>query len=376
MASIDIDGTNGDVIGTGLSGKVNIAGKEVTYTYTVKDNIININNPSSEIIKDLEKILKEVPLEVSSSKKKDVRVTEKIEESKAAEPVVNDVVDLMNKVKVDAGRKPDGIKAGALNVSSDDVMIRKSMLEGNKYFFKGEYNTALTHYEEVTGIDPYYAEAWENKGNVLEELKNYDQAIRCYDKAIQINPSYGNAWYSKGDLLNRRRSQQKFLISLATSLTFLLLFVIFIPWAASMGEIDFGFAFGLFVWDSLGHYLPLILISAPTIVLFFFFWYREGAAYYKEMTVNRRRIIILTCTAILVFGWALSFRNWDNFLNRTGFDMSEFFPSLQFIIISAVVTVNLVLFLWNTRGEGDRFLNRANDLSKNAGTTPTTGYFQ
>ncbi|MEI2583331.1 tetratricopeptide repeat protein [Scytonema sp. PRP1] len=32
------------------------------------------------------------------------------------------------------------------------------------------------------------AEAWENRGYVLEQMKRYDEALKSYNKALQIKP--------------------------------------------------------------------------------------------------------------------------------------------------------------------------------------------
>ena len=42
--------------------------------------------------------------------------------------------------------------------------------------------------------------AWNNKGNVLNDLKKYELALESYDKCIEINPSNVDAWINKGNL--------------------------------------------------------------------------------------------------------------------------------------------------------------------------------
>jgi len=37
------------------------------------------------------------------------------------------------------------------------------------------------------------ADAWFNKGMVLDEQGEYEEAIKAYDKAIELNPEFGIA---------------------------------------------------------------------------------------------------------------------------------------------------------------------------------------
>ena len=37
-------------------------------------------------------------------------------------------------------------------------------------------------------INPNYAEAYNNRGNVLTILKRREEAMKSYDKALKINP--------------------------------------------------------------------------------------------------------------------------------------------------------------------------------------------
>lgn len=52
---------------------------------------------------------------------------------------------------------------------------------------------ALASYERVIGLKPGYAEAHYNRGNVLDKLERYDEALASYDLAIRLKPDFAEA---------------------------------------------------------------------------------------------------------------------------------------------------------------------------------------
>src|SRR5258706_12629191 len=46
-------------------------------------------------------------------------------------------------------------------------------------------------------LKPDYAEAYNNRGNALEELKRLDEALASYDKAIALKPDFAAAYGAK-----------------------------------------------------------------------------------------------------------------------------------------------------------------------------------
>jgi tetratricopeptide (TPR) repeat protein len=55
---------------------------------------------------------------------------------------------------------------------------------------KKEYKKALSYCEKALLIYPYFATAWNNKGNVLVNMGKKKDAIQCYKRALNINPNY------------------------------------------------------------------------------------------------------------------------------------------------------------------------------------------
>jgi len=60
---------------------------------------------------------------------------------------------------------------------------------------------ALTDFETAIALNPGFAEAYSNKGNVLQELKHFDLAVESYDKALALRPDYADAHYNRGNAL-------------------------------------------------------------------------------------------------------------------------------------------------------------------------------
>jgi tetratricopeptide (TPR) repeat protein len=61
-----------------------------------------------------------------------------------------------------------------------------------------DYKQAIASYDKALAIKPDYHEAWNNRGNALENLGRYEEAIASYDKALVIKPDYHEAWYNRG----------------------------------------------------------------------------------------------------------------------------------------------------------------------------------
>jgi tetratricopeptide (TPR) repeat protein len=61
-----------------------------------------------------------------------------------------------------------------------------------------DYDLIVADYNHVTALEPKFAYAWYNKGNVMNVLKNNKAAIGDYTKAIECDPSLAEAYYNRG----------------------------------------------------------------------------------------------------------------------------------------------------------------------------------
>ena len=84
---------------------------------------------------------------------------------------------------------------------------------------KGRSDDAMVHYQEAIRLQPNYADAYYNRGNVLFAKGRIDEAIADWEKALQMQPndadvhtSLGNALLQKGSL---REAIAHYVIALA-----------------------------------------------------------------------------------------------------------------------------------------------------------------
>lgn len=359
--SIGIDNIQGDVIASKVEGMGTIAGKDVHVT--IEGNVFNIGNALKDNIKEI--------LESSSTVPKDdhthIENSQRIQQAKASEKNIQEIMHILKRIEEKEGISPTKIKAGEYDISTDSLLEKKYVLEGNKYFFKREYDKALECYDKAIDIEPYDSDVWYNKGCALEGIKKYDEAIRCYDNAIDIEPHYSNAWYAKGNLLYQKTAKQKIIISMALS--------VFI----SLG------IFGIsLLYENYDEALIPQTIALIVIPLFFlYFWYKEGIILFRRLNTKIKRRIFIIGIAIIVVLW-ISFFYFEFNLNYLGIQLSSVrelnsstyllgeqihYKTLDSITdflqyINIPLTITFFLFVYNTLSRGEYYLNKAKELGK------------
>ncbi len=78
--------------------------------------------------------------------------------------------------------------------------------KGISYAIKGQYDQAISHYNQAIEINPTFANAYISRGVAYAQSRGqYDQAISDFSKAIEIRPQFakaykdrGSAYYKKG----------------------------------------------------------------------------------------------------------------------------------------------------------------------------------
>ena len=69
---------------------------------------------------------------------------------------------------------------------------------GNIFFKEGKVSDAIGHYEQALRINPDYAEAHNNLGIALAQTGKIEEAIAHYEQALRIKPDYAEAHYNLG----------------------------------------------------------------------------------------------------------------------------------------------------------------------------------
>ena len=74
----------------------------------------------------------------------------------------------------------------------------------------GDWQGAIADYTKAIEINPYDADAYNNRGNARKNLGDKEGAIADYNKAIEINPydaaAYGNRGLLYYELVDRQRA--------------------------------------------------------------------------------------------------------------------------------------------------------------------------
>lgn len=84
---------------------------------------------------------------------------------------------------------------------------------GLAYRNKGEYDRAISDYNKALEIEPILALVYNNRGVVYRVKGEYDRAIRDYNKALEINSNFAGACYNLGIIYHRYKSQYNLAIS-------------------------------------------------------------------------------------------------------------------------------------------------------------------
>src|SRR6476659_5193066 len=81
--------------------------------------------------------------------------------------------------------------------------INSIITNGNILAAQGNYNGAISLYDQVLAMDPNNIKALYNKGKALAKLGNYNGAISLYDKILAMDPNNRGALYNKGNALGK-----------------------------------------------------------------------------------------------------------------------------------------------------------------------------
>ncbi len=198
---LEISDTKGDVLGTGTSGTGNITGKEVAYT--VQGNLLNFNisgGISKEFMEQFKNMVSASTQLESKISTEDNKV--KAEEASTAKQQITTVLNEVKRIEKKEGTQIQEIKAGNLQISQTELILKEYFLKGNEHYYKKEYSDALKWYDKVLKIEPDEISALNNKGLALKNQGKIEEAIEWHDKALKIDSNDVDTLNNKGSALD------------------------------------------------------------------------------------------------------------------------------------------------------------------------------
>ena len=82
--------------------------------------------------------------------------------------------------------------------ASADPRVGAFLIEGQRAFQRGDYQTALVWADSADAYAPGLTDTHFFRGLVYSALQRYDQAAAAYERALAIDPRYQGAWYNLG----------------------------------------------------------------------------------------------------------------------------------------------------------------------------------
>ena len=76
----------------------------------------------------------------------------------------------------------------ALSTNNPQNAAVANLKIGNAYMVQGKFENAAFGYQRAAALNPHYAEAYNNLGEALGELKQYPKAIEAFNKAFVLDP--------------------------------------------------------------------------------------------------------------------------------------------------------------------------------------------
>lgn len=135
--------------------------------------------------------------------------TRKVIDTAEANGNISDIFKLQDEI---AFNLMDSLKIVLAEKEKEEIKINPTEnLTAYQWFSKGYeannlkfHNKAIEYYTKAIEIDPNFAAAYYNRGDIYQQQKLYDKAIEDYTKSREINPKYaefcmfGNDCFDKG----------------------------------------------------------------------------------------------------------------------------------------------------------------------------------
>lgn len=67
--------------------------------------------------------------------------------------------------------------------------VQDLLKRGNELLLEGNYEDALSHFEQALLLEPGDPALWNKKAVTLRSLGRYDDAIECFNRALALDPA-------------------------------------------------------------------------------------------------------------------------------------------------------------------------------------------
>lgn len=115
----------------------------------------------------------------------------------------SDMIDENASAKMDKAKQKESEAAGKIGEPEDPGELLTKATETDNYEDK------LRLYDKALTLDPFYLDAWIQKGFALDRMGKSKEALICYDKALEIDPENLGIRCLKGFAFNNLKEFEK-----------------------------------------------------------------------------------------------------------------------------------------------------------------------
>jgi tetratricopeptide (TPR) repeat protein len=127
-------------------------------------------------------------------------------------PLPQEAAETYFKRGTDSSQKGDYQRAVSYYNQAIDInpgFVVAYLNRGYSYSRMGEFEKAIADYSKAIELNPRYKIAYNNRGFAYRRMGEYDQAILDYTKAIEIDPRYASAYYNRGHTYHYKGEYEK-----------------------------------------------------------------------------------------------------------------------------------------------------------------------
>ena len=109
------------------------------------------------------------------------------------------IAELQRQLNGQQGSSADTTQLRAELASADNNFLANQKIEaGDRFYFQGDYNSAISSYTQAIELNPNNAMAYINRGASYANLKEYNRAEADYSKLIALEPNNVQAYIGRG----------------------------------------------------------------------------------------------------------------------------------------------------------------------------------